>query len=113
MTGAEIYINAIRFMLRSIRKVLDTAQVDSEDISHVIPHQANIRILQSVVEHAGLDRDRLVTNLDRYGNTASASILIALSEALDSGAIQKGDLILMVGIGAGMTWGSALLQWRS
>lgn len=113
MRGAEMYVNAVRYGIRSVRRVLDAAGVGIDDIDHFVPHQANLRILQSIIEHAGLDPDRLVVNLDRYGNTAAASVPLALSEALEQGRIQPGDLVLLLGIGAGMTWASALLRWGS
>jgi 3-oxoacyl-[acyl-carrier-protein] synthase-3 len=77
----------------------------------VVPHQANIRIIRSILEHTGLPQDRLVANLDRYGNCASASIPIAMTEALDAGRIKRGDKVLLAGFGAGMTWGTVLLEW--
>ena len=109
--GNEIYLNAVRFTVRSVRATLEQAKVEPAEIDHIVPHQANIRIINSILEHTGLPAQRLVTNLDRYGNTASASMPIALSEALDAGRVQDGDLVLLAGFGAGMTWGSVLLQW--
>lgn len=109
--GNEIYLNAVRFTVRTVRATLDSAGVKPEDVDHIVPHQANIRIINSILEHTGLRPDRLVTNLDRYGNTASASMPIALTEALDAGRINHGDLVLLAGFGAGMTWGSVLLEW--
>jgi 3-oxoacyl-[acyl-carrier-protein] synthase-3 len=109
--GNEIYLHAVRHTVGSVRKTLEMAKLEPEDVDHVIPHQANIRIINSIIEHTGLPPDRLITNLDRYGNCASASIPIAMTEALDSGRIKKGDIVLLAGFGAGMTWGSVLLRW--
>lgn len=109
--GNEIYLHAVRHTVRSIRETLEAAKVEPYDVDHVVPHQANMRIIRSIIEHSGLPESRLITNLERYGNTASASIPIALAEALDSGRIRDGDLVLLAGFGAGMTWGSVLLEW--
>lgn len=109
--GNEIYLNAVRFTVRSVRATLESAKVQPADVDHIIPHQANIRIINSILSHTGLAPEHLVTNLDRYGNTASASVPIAMTEALDAGRITNGDLVLLAGFGAGMTWGSALLEW--
>jgi 3-oxoacyl-[acyl-carrier-protein] synthase III len=111
LKGNEIYLNAVRFTVRTVRATLESAGVKPEDVDHVVPHQANIRIINSILDHTGLPPDRLVTNLDRYGNTASASMPIAMAEALDAGRIHNGDLVLLAGFGAGMTWGSVLLEW--
>ncbi|MFI9642521.1 3-oxoacyl-ACP synthase III family protein [Micromonospora sp. NPDC051925] len=111
INGNEIYLNAVRFSVRSVRATLEQAKVQPDQVKHIVPHQANIRIINSILSHTGLDPQRLVTNLDRYGNTASASIPLALSEALDEGRVADGDLVLLAGFGAGMTWGSMLLEW--
>ncbi len=79
----------------------------------MIPHQANIRIINSVMQHSGLRPESLITNLDRYGNTASASIPLALTEALEADRIKTGELVLLAGFGAGMTWGSVLMRWEA
>jgi 3-oxoacyl-[acyl-carrier-protein] synthase-3 len=109
--GNDIYLYAVRYCVRSIRQTLESAKVEPHEVDHVVPHQANIRIIRSILEHTGLPPDRLIANLDKYGNCASASIPIALSEALDAGRIQKGDKVLLAGFGAGMTWGTVLLDW--
>jgi 3-oxoacyl-[acyl-carrier-protein] synthase-3 len=85
--------------------------VTTADVDLYIPHQANLRIIDHAVRDLGFSKDRVMINVDRYGNTSSGSIPIALSEALADGRVQKGDLILMTGMGAGLTWGSALLEW--
>lgn len=109
--GNEIYLNAVRFTVRSVRATLEAAKLEPDDVDHVLPHQANIRIINSVLNHTGLRQDQLITNLEKYGNTASASMPIALTEALDEDRISNGDLLLLAGFGAGMTWGSVLLKW--
>ena len=109
--GNEIYLNAVRFSVASIRTTLETAKVKPEDVDWVVPHQANLRIISSILAHTGLTEEQLISNIEAYGNTASASIPIALTEALDAGRIAEGDLVLLAGFGAGMTWGSVLLEW--
>lgn len=111
INGNEIYLNAVRFSVRSVRATLESANVTAAEVDHVVPHQANIRIINSILGHTGLAPERLVTNLERYGNTASASVPIALAEALDANRIGKGDLVLLASFGAGMTWASTLLEW--
>jgi len=111
INGNEIYLHAVRHTVRSVRKTLESAGVQPDDIDHIIPHQANLRIISSIIQHTGLPYERLITNLERYGNCASASIPIAMTEALDQGRIRDGELVLLAGFGAGMTWGSVLLRW--
>ncbi|MER7672740.1 beta-ketoacyl-ACP synthase 3 [Kitasatospora sp. NPDC096128] len=111
INGNEIYLNAVRYTVRTIRETLEQAKVEPGQVDHVVPHQANIRIINSVLAHTGIPGDRLVTNLERYGNTASASIPIALAEALEAGRVREGDRVLLAGFGAGMTWGSVLMTW--
>lgn len=109
--GNEIYLNAVRFSTRSVKATLEQAKVEAADVDAVVPHQANLRIITSILSHTGLSQEQLVTNIERYGNTASASIPLALAEALDTGRIVDGQLVLLAGFGAGMTWGSVLLRW--
>lgn len=109
--GNEIYLNAVRYTVRTVRETLESAKISPAEVDHVIPHQANIRIINSVVQHSGLRPESLITNLDRYGNTASASIPLALTEALEADRIKAGELVLLAGFGAGMTWGSILMRW--
>ncbi|KGJ81755.1 3-oxoacyl-ACP synthase [Cryobacterium roopkundense] len=111
INGNEIYLNAVRLTIGTVRRTLSSAGVDVADIDVVIPHQANIRIIKSIAEHTGMVQEQLFTNLDRYGNTASASIPIALTEAIESGRVTEGDVVLLAGFGAGMTWASMLLRW--
>jgi 3-oxoacyl-[acyl-carrier-protein] synthase-3 len=109
--GNEIYLHAVRHTVRSIRKTLDAAGIKPEDVDHFVPHQANLRIIRSIVQHTDVPEERLVTTLERYGNCASASIPMALTVALGDGRIGTGDVVLLAGFGAGMTWGSVLLNW--
>lgn len=111
INGNEIYLNAVRYTVRTVRETLESAKVDAADVDHVVPHQANIRIINSILSHTGLRQEALITNLQKYGNTASASIPIALTEALEEGRIKAGDKVLLAGFGAGMTWGSILMEW--
>ncbi|MET9324292.1 ketoacyl-ACP synthase III [Streptomyces sp. NPDC003038] len=111
INGNEIYLNAVRYTVRTVRETLESAKVDAADVDHVVPHQANIRIINSILAHTGLRQEALITNLQKYGNTASASIPIALTEALEEGRIKTGDKVLLAGFGAGMTWGSILMEW--
>jgi 3-oxoacyl-[acyl-carrier-protein] synthase III len=109
--GNEIYLYAVRHTVKSIASTLSDAGVEPGDVDHIIPHQANLRIISSIMQHTGLSEDRLIINLDRYGNCASGSIPIALNEALDNRRIVDGDLVLLAGFGAGMAFGSVLLEW--
>lgn len=111
INGNEIYLHAVRFTVRSIRKTLQVAKLKPDEIDHLLPHQANLRIISSILEHAHVPPEKLITNIERYGNTGAASMPIALTEALDGGRIQRGDRILLAGFGAGMVWATALLEW--
>ena len=82
-----------------------------DDIDHWLLHQANVRIIDAAVEDLGIDREKVFVNLDRYGNTSAASIPIAIAEAIQEGRIQSGSNVLMVGFGAGLTWGACLFRW--
>jgi len=111
INGNEIYLNAVRLSVGTVRRTLARAGVGADELDLVVPHQANIRIIDSIAAHGGLDRSKVHTNLDRYGNTAAASIPIALTEAIEQGRMADGSLVLLAGFGAGMTWGSMLLRW--
>jgi 3-oxoacyl-[acyl-carrier-protein] synthase-3 len=111
MEGKEVFRRAVRIMVDSAEKSMRHAGVTADDIALVVPHQANIRIIQAACERLGIDMDRASCVLDRTGNTSSASIPLALADALDRGRIAPGDLVLMVGFGGGMTAASALLRW--
>ncbi len=111
MNGAEVFKFAVRIMTEASLKVLGEAGISPEDLSLFIPHQANVRIIDAAVKRLGLRPEQVMVNVDRYGNTSSASIGIALDEAVEAGRIHRGDRVLMVGFGAGLTWGAALWQW--
>jgi 3-oxoacyl-[acyl-carrier-protein] synthase-3 len=95
----------------SATRTLERAKVRPDQIKLLVPHQANIRIIQAACDRLGIERERAATVLHRTGNTSSASIPLALVDAIDQGRVEQGDLVLLVGFGAGMTWSSALLRW--
>lgn len=111
MDGREVFKRAVRIMTDSAEKSMKDAGLSADDIAMVIPHQANIRIIQAACERLGIPEERTATVLHYTGNTSSASIPLALVDALNAGRIKKGDNILMVGFGAGMTAASAILKW--
>jgi 3-oxoacyl-[acyl-carrier-protein] synthase III len=111
MQGQEVFRRAVRVVVESARTTLDRAGAAPSDVAWFVPHQANIRIIESAASRLGIGGDRTIVNIDHYGNTSAASIPLALAEAADDGRLQDGDLVLMSGFGAGMTWASALLRW--
>ncbi|PNG25357.1 beta-ketoacyl-ACP synthase III [Methylocella silvestris] len=111
MNGREIYKYAVRVLPLAIQEALDANGLDVSAIDHVVSHQANARIVESVLERVGVPIEKCWLNLDRYGNTSSASLPISLDEANRAGRLKPGDLIAMMAIGAGMAWGSALMRW--
>uniref|UniRef100_A0A7V3VTP3 Beta-ketoacyl-[acyl-carrier-protein] synthase III n=1 Tax=candidate division WOR-3 bacterium TaxID=2052148 RepID=A0A7V3VTP3_UNCW3 len=110
MEGNEVFKLAVRAMIESAIKTLEQANVSSKDIALLIPHQANIRIIEATAKRLDIPMDRVFVNLDKYGNTSAASIPIALAEALEQGKIKSGDYVLMVAFGAGFTWGGVLVR---
>ena len=111
MEGKEVFRQAIRAVVDSAARVMAKAGVGPDDIALVVPHQANVRIIDAVNAKLGFTLERTAVNLDRTGNTSAASIPMALVEAADAGRIAPGDLVLFLGFGAGMTWASALVRW--
>ena len=111
MNGREVFRFASRTMDRAARLVCNKASVPMDDVKLFVPHQANIRIIKSAARSLKLEDDRVITNLDRYGNTSAASIPIALCEAIADGRVHRGDYLVLVGFGAGLTWGAIALQW--
>jgi len=111
MEGKETFKNAVQAMFTAAQEALRRCELDITKIKCVIPHQANRRIIDAVGERLGATADQIFVNLDKYGNTSAASVAIALDEAVASGRIQRGDLILMVVFGAGLTWGAAVIEW--
>ena len=113
MNGGEIFKLAVRRMAESMQTSLKAAKLKIADIDMVIPHQANIRIIQAVAKLADVPIDKVFMNLERYGNTSAASNLIALHEAAEQGRIKRGDRVALVAFGAGLTWGSIVLEWST
>jgi 3-oxoacyl-[acyl-carrier-protein] synthase-3 len=111
MDGKETFKNAVQAMHLAANESLRRCEIDISQIKCVIPHQANRRIIDAVAERIGATPEQVFVNLDKYGNTSAASVAIALDEAVASKRIQRGDLILMVVFGAGLTWGSAVIEW--
>jgi 3-oxoacyl-[acyl-carrier-protein] synthase III len=111
MQGPEVFRRAVRVVVESANTALAKADVASSEIDWFIPHQANARIIDAASSRLGIPPERTIVNIEQYGNTSAASIPLALSEAADRGQFEDGQLILMSGFGAGMTWGSAVLRW--
>lgn len=111
MQGRKVYVNAVKAMGDSIMKVIEDAGFEGKDLDILFPHQANIRIIESVAERAGMPMDKVFVNIHKYGNTSAASIPIAIAEALESGRLTDGMLVGMVAFGAGFTWGACLMRW--
>ena len=110
MAGREVFKHAVRSMSDAADRALDGARLTGADIDLLIPHQANIRIIEATAKHAGIPMSKVYVNVDRYGNTSSASIPLALDEALEQGRIGDGSTVLMVAFGAGFTWASAIVR---
>ncbi|HEU4994450.1 MAG TPA: beta-ketoacyl-ACP synthase 3, partial [Gemmatimonadaceae bacterium] len=111
MNGREVFKHAVRSMSDAATRALDDAKLTSTDIDLMIPHQANIRIIEATAKHAGIPMDKVYVNVDRYGNTSAASIPIALDEALENGVIGEGSNVLLVAFGAGFTWGAMVVRF--
>jgi 3-oxoacyl-[acyl-carrier-protein] synthase-3 len=110
MEGREVFKHAVRSMSEACDRALDAAKLTGNDIDLLIPHQANVRIIEATAKHAGVPMDKVYVNVDRYGNTSSASIPIALDEALTCGRIGEGSTVLLVAFGAGFTWASLVIR---
>ena len=113
MNGQEVFRRAVRVVVESAAVTLDRAGLTAADIDLFVPHQANARIIAAAAERLGIAPERTVVNVDRYGNTSAASIPLALAEAAEEGRLGHGDVVLLSGFGAGMTWASALLRWSA
>src|SRR5438034_257409 len=111
MTGKDVYKQAVIAMVKASRKVLADAGLTADDIACVIPHQANLRIIEAIADRLEIPLDRFYVNLDKYGNTSAAAVAIALDEANRSGRIKHGDYVLMVVFGGGLTWASTIIEW--
>lgn len=111
MDGSEVFKFAVRIMESASVSALEKVGLTAENIDFLVPHQANIRIVGAAAKRLNLPLDKVAVNLDKYANTSAASVPIALDEALENGRIKKGDIVVMVGFGAGLTWGAAVLRW--
>jgi 3-oxoacyl-[acyl-carrier-protein] synthase-3 len=113
MNGREVFKFATRVLVDSAEKVLDECGMAVDDVDVYVPHQANVRIIDHARRKLGIPEDKTIVNVDRYGNTSSGSIPLALTEAEAGGRLGPGELVLMTGMGAGLTWGSALIEWTA
>ena len=111
MKGREVFKHAVRNMAEACDHALQTAGLTPDDVDLLIPHQANMRIIESTAKHAGISMDRVYVNVDRYGNMSSATVPIAIDEALEQGLIGPGSNVLIAAFGAGFTWGAMALRW--
>lgn len=111
MNGHEVFKFAVKIMGDTAIKALEKAGFSTADVDYLIPHQANTRIIDAAARKLGISPEKVYINLDKYGNMSSASIPVALDEAVNKGFIQKGDLVVLVGFGAGLTWGSSVMRW--
>ena len=111
MDGKPVFKWAVRIIPAAVNRSLQQAGLTLDDVDLLIPHQANIRIIDAAVESLGIEREKVFCNVDRYGNTSAASVPIALHEAVQQGRVKRGSNVLMVGFGAGLTWGSCLFRW--
>jgi len=111
MAGREVFKYAVTNMTRAAKDALQRSGLGIEDIRWIIPHQANLRIIEAIGERLGVTKEKLVINLDRCGNTSAATIVVALDELARQGKLQKHDKILMVAFGGGFTWGASVVEW--
>jgi 3-oxoacyl-[acyl-carrier-protein] synthase-3 len=111
MNGREVFKFATRVMVSSAEAILAECGKTVEDVDVYVPHQANVRIIDHAVRKLGVPQEKTVVNVDKYGNTSSGSIPLALADAADDGRLEPGKLVLLTGMGAGLTWGSALIEW--
>ncbi len=111
MAGREVFKHAVHTMSDAVDQALARAELSADDIDLLVPHQANIRIIEATAKHAGIPMDKVFVNIDRYGNTSSASIPISLDEAMEQGRITEGSTVLMVAFGAGLTWASMIVRF--
>jgi 3-oxoacyl-[acyl-carrier-protein] synthase-3 len=111
MNGREVFKHAVRSMADAAMRALDAAKLTGSDIDLMIPHQANIRIIEATAKHANIPLEKVFVNVDKYGNTSAASIPIALDEALEQGRIREGSTVLLVAFGAGFTWGAMVVRF--
>jgi 3-oxoacyl-[acyl-carrier-protein] synthase-3 len=112
MNGKEVYRFVAKVLPEYVEKLVSNAGMKNEDIDYLIPHQANMRIIQAVQERLGYSEDKVVTNIERFGNTSAASIPLALVESVERGSVKLGSTAILTGFGAGMTWGGAIVRLR-
>jgi 3-oxoacyl-[acyl-carrier-protein] synthase-3 len=113
MDGKEIFRRAVRVVVESAERVLADANMTPADVDLLVPHQANLRIIQAACQRLGIPMEKTAVTIDRYGNTSAASIPLALADALETGRVAQGHRLLFTGFGAGMTWASAIVRWGS
>jgi 3-oxoacyl-[acyl-carrier-protein] synthase III len=113
MDGKEVFRRAVRVVVESAQQAMDDAGLGPDDISLLVPHQANLRIIVAACQRLGIPEERTAVVIDRYGNTSSASIPLALNDALQNGRVNDGDNLLLTGFGGGMTWASAVFRWSA
>ncbi|GIO24427.1 beta-ketoacyl-ACP synthase III [Oceanobacillus sp. J11TS1] len=111
MNGREVFKFAVRQMPQSTINVVEKIGLSGEDVDYLVPHQANIRIMEAARERLGISKDRMAKSIERFGNNSSASIPMALSEAVKEGKIKDNDLVVLVGFGGGLTWGAVAMRW--
>lgn len=111
MDGRSVFKWAVRIVVDTCNDVLEAAGYSASDVDLVVLHQANVRIVDAAISHFSIDKDKVFVNLDRYGNTSAASIPLALDDAHRQGKVKRGDLVLLCGFGAGLSWGTALVRW--
>ena len=111
MNGAELFKHAVKIMADAALEATRPLGLKAEDLSVVIPHQANIRILNAVAKRMGLSEDKIYLNIEKYGNMSAASSAVALVEAVEEGRIKKGEKILLDAFGGGLTWGAMVIEW--
>jgi 3-oxoacyl-[acyl-carrier-protein] synthase-3 len=109
--GQEVFKRAVKAMAQGCEEVLKDTGLSVDDVSLVVPHQANKRILDALAKRVGIDEDRVFVNVHKYGNTSAGTIPVALAEAVDEGRVKAGDTLLTASFGAGLTWGAGVIRW--
>ena len=112
MVGRDVFKYAVRAMENAVQVVLDQAGVTLDDVSLVVPHQANIRIINKLIQQLEIDSEKVYINVPKYGNTSAATIPLALDEANREGRLQSGDYVMLCAFGGGFTWGATLIKWQ-
>jgi 3-oxoacyl-[acyl-carrier-protein] synthase-3 len=112
MNGREVFKHAVRAMSESARQALASAGLEIDDVDWLVPHQANRRIIDAIGQRLGIAEEKVFMNLETYGNMSAASVPVALDEAVRSGSIKGGDIVLIIVFGGGFTWGASVLEWH-